>query len=104
VFVADAAYFSTTPRMSSSRMMRYSVPSIFTSVPPYLGKKHPVAHLDLHRHPLALVVELAVAHGDNLALGRLLLGGVGDDDATLGFLLTLQALDQDAIIQRTNFH
>src|SRR5690606_22065276 len=35
----SAQLFSMTPRMSSSRRMRWSSPSIFTSVPEYLAKR-----------------------------------------------------------------
>ena len=53
---------------------------------------------------LAVVVELAVADGDDFGLLRLLLGGVGDDDAAPDLLLLLDALDQDPIVQRTDIH
>ena len=45
-----------------------------------------VAGADADLHALAVVVELAGPDGDHLALGRLFLGRVGQDDATLGFL------------------
>ena len=54
--------------------------------------------------PLALVVELAGTDGDDLGLLRLLLGGVGDDDATPDLLLGLETLDQNTIVQRTDIH
>src|SRR5690606_27418975 len=40
-----------------------------------LGEDDVVAHLDLQRHPLAVVQELAAADGDHFTLLRLLLGG-----------------------------
>ena len=72
--------------MSSSRRIRCSSPSILISVPEYLPNRIAVAGLDLERAKLAVVLDLAVADGDDLALDRLLLGGVGDDDAALGLL------------------
>jgi hypothetical protein len=53
---------------------------------------------------LTPVGHLAVAHGDDLAFDRLLLRGVGDDDAPLGLLFFLHALDEHAVVERTNRH
>jgi hypothetical protein len=53
---------------------------------------------------LALLVALAGADGDDLGLDRLLLGGVRDEQATSGLGLLLEALDEDAVVQRTNRH
>ena len=39
-----------------------------------------VAVLDVERRDLAVLLDLALADGDDLALLRLFLGGVGDDD------------------------
>src|SRR6266700_3502066 len=51
-----------------------------------LAEQHPVALLDCQRANLALLVRLAFTDRDHLALGGLLLGGVGDDDAAFGLL------------------
>jgi len=40
----------------------------------------------------------------NLAFLRLLLGGVGDDDASFRLLFRVDALDDDAIVQRAKLH
>src|SRR5262245_34867008 len=69
-----------------------------------LAEQHPVAGLDVDRDQLAGLVAAARTHRDDLALGRLLLGGVGDDDAAGGLLLGIDALDDDAIVKRTKFH
>src|SRR2546425_9693935 len=69
-----------------------------------LGEEHPVTGLDVQRADLAVFEDLAVAHGDHFALDRLLLGGVGDDDAALRLLFLLHALHDDAILQRPNLH
>src|SRR5262245_28400430 len=63
-----------------------------------------VAGLDVEGDLLAVVAHLAGAHGDDLALLRLLLGRVRDDDPAPADLLLLQTLDHDAIVQRTNLH
>src|SRR5215813_3470233 len=69
-----------------------------------LAEENPVAGLHVERYLLALVVDLAVADGDHLALLRLLLCGVGDDDPALLRFLLLLALDEEAVMQRTNLH
>src|SRR5215213_8231017 len=69
-----------------------------------LAEQHPVADLDAHRRQLALVAAGARADGQDLALHRLLLGGVGDDQPALGLLLFLDALDDDAVVQRSELH
>src|SRR5215207_4507458 len=69
-----------------------------------LAEQHPVADLDAHRRQLALLVAGARADGQDLALHRLLLGGVGDDQPALGPLLLLDALDHDAVVQRPELH
>jgi hypothetical protein len=51
--------------------------------PGVLAEEDGVAGLDVERADLAVLEDLAVADGDDLALERLLLGGVGDDDPPL---------------------
>ena len=53
---------------------------------------------------LAVVVHLARADRDHLGLLRLFLGGVGDDDASADLFLLVDPLDQDTVLERTNFH
>src|ERR1700688_2192429 len=67
-----------------------------------LAHQHVVAGLDVHGRPLALVVQLAWADGDDLGLLRLLLGGVGDGDATPHLLLLLDALHHHSVVQGTD--
>src|SRR6266540_4246325 len=64
-----------------------------------LGVDDRVAHLDVERHPLA-VLEAPGADRDDLALLGLLLGGVRDDNARGGCLLTLARLDDDPVLER----
>src|SRR5262249_44021723 len=53
---------------------------------------------------LAFLVPLAGADGDHLRLDRLLLGGVGDEEAPGGLGLLIEALHQNSIVQRTDLH
>src|SRR5215207_7054655 len=69
-----------------------------------LAEQDAVAGLHVERAELALVVQRAGADGDHLALLRLLLGGVGDDDAAGRLLFRCDAADQDAVVQGAEFH
>src|SRR5215217_5227242 len=69
-----------------------------------LAEQHAVAGLDAHRRQLALLAAGTRADRQDLALHRLLLGGVRDDQPTLGLRLFLDALDDDAVVQRSEFH
>src|SRR2546422_2481891 len=73
-------------------------------LPGVLAEQHPVADLDIDRNQFAVIVLLALAHGDDLALLGLLGGGVGNHDASGGFLFLFDALDDHAVMQRTDFH
>src|SRR5437588_10723244 len=69
-----------------------------------LREEHAVARLDVQGANFAVLEDLAVADGDHFAFDRLFLGGVGDDDAALGLLFLLHALDDDAVLQRPDLH
>src|SRR5262249_1863917 len=69
-----------------------------------LAEEDGVPGLDVQRADLAVLEDLAVAHRHHLGLQRLLLGGVGNDDSTLGLVLLGDALDDQPILQRTNLH
>src|SRR5262249_53671864 len=68
-----------------------------------LAEQHAVADLEVDRDQLAGFVPAAGADRRDLALGRLFLGRVGDDDAALGLLFGVDTLDHDAVVQRTEF-
>ena len=55
---------------------------------------------DVERDTVSVVVDATRTHGDDLALLRLLLGGVGDDQTGSSGLLSLDLLDDDAIFER----
>src|SRR4029079_1191598 len=59
-----------------------------------------VALLDVDGLALAVIEDAARTHGQDLALLRLLLDGVREDDAALGHLLARGGLDHDPIAQR----
>src|SRR5215467_5486140 len=68
------------------------------------AKQHPVADLEIDGNELARLVAAPWAHRDDLALRGLFLGGVGNDDAAGGLLLGIDALDDDAVVKRAEFH
>ena len=84
--------------------MRCSIAVDLDLVAAVLAEQDAVALLDVQGANRPLVVELAVADGDDLALGGLLLGGVGDDDAALGLLFLGDAANQYTIMKWANFH
>src|SRR5215203_713776 len=69
-----------------------------------LAEEDRVAFLDVERGALAVVLHLAGAGRDDLALLRLFLGSVGDDDSADLLLAFLDALDDDAVVERSYFH
>src|SRR5499433_2858918 len=68
------------------------------------AEQHAVADLEIDGDELAGLVAAARAHRDDFALRGLFLGGVGNDDAAGGFLLGIEALDDDAVVKRAEFH
>src|SRR5690242_1096519 len=63
-----------------------------------------IAFPHVQGHELALLVAGARTHGDHLALHRLLLRRVGDENATRGLLLGIEATDHDPVMQGTELH
>src|SRR5262249_53001758 len=68
-----------------------------------LAEQYAVADLEVDRDQLAGLIATAGADGDDFALGRLFLGGVRNDDATLGLFLGVDTFDHDTVMQRTKF-
>src|SRR5919197_2330691 len=64
-----------------------------------LAEEHAVAGPHVQRLARAVLTDLAVADGDHLALLRLLLGRVGDDDAAAHLLAFLDALQDHSVVQ-----
>src|SRR5579884_416280 len=70
-----------------------------------LAEEHGVAHLDVERRYLAVLVHLPLAGGDHPALLGLLLRRVGDDDPAFGLLLgLLEALHEHPVLKRPDLH
>src|SRR5258708_14524716 len=69
-----------------------------------LAEENQVARLDVEWDAFAVVFRLAVAGGDDFALLGLFFRGVWDDDAADFLLTLLDALDNDAVVQRSDVH
>src|SRR5690606_454949 len=67
-----------------------------------LAEQDVVAHFHVERTHLTVLENLALTHGDDLALDRLLGRRIGDHDATGGRPLLFKALDDHSIVQRAN--
>src|ERR1700722_15687527 len=67
------------------------------------AEQNAVAELEVDRDQLAGFVPAAGADRRDLALRRLFPGGVGNDDAALALLLSVETLDHDAVMQRAKF-
>src|ERR1700726_4571986 len=63
-----------------------------------------VSRFNVRRAQLAVFQDLALTDGDDLAEGGLLGRGVRDHDAAGGFTLFGFALDDESVVQRSNFH
>src|SRR5438034_3928701 len=63
-----------------------------------------IADPNVDRDELAALVAAAGSNGDDLALLRLLLGGVGNDDATSGLRFGIDSLDCNTVVTRSEFH
>src|SRR5581483_10646319 len=66
-----------------------------------LAEQNAVAFLHIQRADLPFFADFALAHRNDLALLRLVLGGIGDNDSTASGLTLFHAPDQDAVMQRS---
>src|SRR5437762_524516 len=66
-----------------------------------LAEQHAVADLQIDWNQLASLVAPAGTNGGDFALARLLLRGVGDDDAALGLFLGIDAFHDHPVVQGT---
>ncbi len=84
-------------------MINSSWPSILTSVPDHLPNStvSPWSH---RADDPALLIPGAWTDGDNLALLRLFLSRIGNDDATKRLVLCVNATNHDAVMQRAKLH
>src|SRR5260370_26506586 len=65
---------------------------------------HTVGGFDGNGDSRSRPVASAGPDGDDLALLRLLFGGVGNDDPPRAFFLGVNALDDDTVVKRTELH
>ena len=79
-------------------MIRRSWPSILTSVPDHLPNSTRSPTLMSIGNELAGLVAATRADGDDFTLRRLLLGGVGNDDAPGGLRFGVNTLDNNAVV------
>jgi hypothetical protein len=75
-----------------------------TSVPDHLPNRTRSPRFDVEGDEIAGLVARARADCDDFAFLRLLLGRVGDDDATLGFLFALEASEHNLVMKGTERH
>src|SRR5580698_10426138 len=68
------------------------------------AEQHAVADLEVDRDELAGFVAATRADGGDFTLRGFLFGAVRDDDAAGRLFLGIDALDDDAIVQRTKLH
>ncbi len=85
-------------------MIRRSSPSILTSVPDHLPNRTRSPALTSSGHELAALIAGAGADGDDFALLRLLLGGIGDDDPAFALVFGIDATHDDTVMQRAKRH
>ena len=83
---------------SVSFMIRSSSPSILTSDARPFAEQDPLARLEFDRRKFAALVAAAGSDRDDLALLRLLLDGIGNDDAAFRLILALNSADDDAVV------
>src|SRR5690606_7468885 len=69
-----------------------------------LAEQHAVASLHVERGDSADLALGARTDGDDLALARLFVGAVREDDAPGGLFFGFDATDQYAVVQRTKCH
>src|SRR6267154_2414975 len=68
------------------------------------AEQHAVADLEVDRDQLAGFVTAARSDRRDFALRGLFLGSVRNDDAALGLIFSFDALDDDAVVERAEFH
>jgi hypothetical protein len=90
--------------MSLSFMMSSSSSPISTSVPDHFPKRTQSPALTSRGVSLPFSSRLPGPTGDHFAFLRLLLCGIGDDDAAFGLLFALEAFDHDPVMQGTECH
>src|SRR5207244_8615244 len=73
-------------------------------LPRVLAEQDEVTSFDVGPLACAVVLDLAGAGGNHPALLRLFLGTVGDDDPADLLFAFLEALDDEAVVERSDIH
>ena len=60
--------------------------------------------LHVGRLAAAVFPDLALSDGEHLAPLRLLFGGIGDDDAANGLFAFVETLNDETVVQWSDFH
>src|SRR5438876_7321806 len=69
-----------------------------------LAEEDEIARFHVERRPLPIVFDLAASGGDDFPLLRLFLRGIGDDNPPDSLFAFLEALNNDAVVQRSDVH
>ena len=69
-----------------------------------LAEQDDVARLDVERGDPAVLLDAALADGNDLALLRLFLGGIRDDDAADLLFRVFNTLDDHSVVQWSHLH
>jgi hypothetical protein len=67
----------------------------------HLRNQNPVTGRNTHRYPLAILVESTGTDSQNLGLVELLHCGLGEEDPASGLGVSLEALHEDAVEERS---
>jgi hypothetical protein len=67
----------------------------------HLGNQNAVSGSDAHRYPLAILVESTGTNGQDLGLIELLHGSLWEEDTTGGLRVGFDALNEDAVKERS---
>src|ERR1700730_12371626 len=68
------------------------------------SEQHAVASLQVDGYQLAVLVAATRTDRDDLAFGGFLLCGIGNDNPACGLVFGVDALDHDAVVNRTKLH
>src|SRR5262249_36539713 len=69
-----------------------------------LAEQDTVAGFDIERNQFARLVTATRTDGDDFALLRFLLGGVGNNDSACRLLVGIDALNDNTVMKRTKLH
>ena len=98
-----ATVCSITPMMSLSFMIKYSTPSILTSVPDHLPNSTRSPTL----RSMGMIFPASSrppGPTDHLSLRRLLFSGIWNDDSACGLIVSVDARNHDPVVKRPKLH